>query len=165
MVVVDCVCSSWSHVSSGVPHGSVMGPVLFLTYINDLPKCVSCRIRIYADDTKCFSRINCLSINYVFQQNINKLISWSSDWQLCFYQSKCKVMHIGIKNIERTYKLAYVEAILDLSEADSACDQWVNVQSNLQCDWHVANICAKANRTVGIIRHTSSHMNINMFRI
>ena len=48
-VVVEGVCSNWSHVSSGVSYGSVLGPVLFLIYINDLPKCVSCRIRMYAD--------------------------------------------------------------------------------------------------------------------
>ena len=50
-VVVEGVCSSWSLVSSGVLQGSVLGPVLFLIYINNLPKCVSCRIRMYADDT------------------------------------------------------------------------------------------------------------------
>ena len=53
-VVVEGVCSSWSHVSSGVSQGSVLGPVLLLIYINDLPKCVSCRIKMYADDIKCF---------------------------------------------------------------------------------------------------------------
>ena len=53
-VVVEGVCSNWSHVSSGVPQSCVLGPVLFLIYINALPKCVSCRIRMYADDTKYF---------------------------------------------------------------------------------------------------------------
>ena len=53
-VVVEGASFSWSHVSSGVPQGSVLCPVLFLIYINDLPKCVSCRIRMYADSTKCF---------------------------------------------------------------------------------------------------------------
>ena len=81
-VVIECVCCSWSHVSSGVPHGSVLGPVLFLIYINDLPKCVSCRIRMYADDTKCFLTINCQADVDAFQQNIDKLLSWSCDWQL-----------------------------------------------------------------------------------
>ena len=57
MVVVGGVCSCWSHVGSGVPQCSVLSPVLFLIYINDLPKCVSCRIRMYADDTKCVLRI------------------------------------------------------------------------------------------------------------
>ena len=103
-VVIEGVCSSWSHVGSGVPQGSVLGPILFLIHINDLPKCVSCRIRMHADDTKCFSRLNCLADVDVFQQNIDKLISWSCDCQLCLNASKCKVMRIVLNNIERTYK-------------------------------------------------------------
>ena len=55
--------------------GSVLGPVLVLIYINDLPKCVSCRIRMYADDTECFSRIDCLEDVNAIQQNIDKLMS------------------------------------------------------------------------------------------
>ena len=57
----------------------MLGPVLYLIYINDLPKRVSCRIRMYADDTICFSRINCVEDVDAFQQNINKLMSWSCD--------------------------------------------------------------------------------------
>ena len=118
-VVVEGACSSWIHVGSGVPQGSVLGPVLFLIYINDLPKCVSCRIRMYADDTNCFSTINCLADVDAFQKNIDKLMLWSCVWQLCLNTSKCKIMHIGRKNIERTYKLAFVEGILDLAEVDN----------------------------------------------
>ena len=95
-----------------------------------------------------FSRINCLAYVDAFQQIIDKLVSWSCDWQLCFNASKCMVMHIGRKNIERTYKLASVEGILDLAEVDNECDLGVNFQSNLQFVQHVANICATANGIV-----------------
>ena len=121
-VVVEGVCFSWSHVSSGVPQGSVLGPVLFLIYINDLPKCVSCWIRMYADVSKCFSRINCLADVDAFQLNIDELMLWSCNWQLCFNPPKCIVMHIGRQNIERTYKLASVRGILDLDEVDDKFD-------------------------------------------
>ena len=121
---------------------------------------------MYADYTKCFSAINCLAYVDAFQQNIDKLMSWSCDWQLCFSTLKCKVMHIGRKkNIERTCKLASVEGILDLAKVDNECDLGVNFQSNLLFDKHVANICAKANIIVGIIKHTFSRINIDMFRI
>ena len=68
-VLVEGACSSWSHVSSGVPQSSVLRPVLII-YINELRKCVSCRIRMCADDTKCFfnnkqpSRCRCFSAVY-----------------------------------------------------------------------------------------------------
>ena len=60
-------------------------------------------------------------------------MSWSCDWQLCFNASKCKVMYAGRKNIERTYKLASAEGIIDIAEVDDECDLGVN----LQFDRHV----------------------------
>ena len=77
-------------------------------------------------------------------------------------------MHIGRKNIERTYKLASVEGIIDLAVKKcvvNKCDTGVNIQPNLQNDKHITNICAKANGIVGINKHTFSHININMLRI
>ena len=72
------------------------------------------------------------------------------------------VMHIGRKNIEKTYKLASVEGIHFLAEE---CDLGVYFQSNLLFDRHVATMCAKANRTFGIIKHTFSCIDIYMFNI
>ena len=146
-VIVVGVCSSWSFVSSGVPQGSVLGPVLFLIYINDLPKCASYRIRMYADDTKCFSRINCLEDVDAFQQNINKLMLWYVTGSSVSMHKSARQC-ILVEKILRTYKLVFVEGICDLSEVDNACELGVIFQSYLQLDKHVTNICAKANRTV-----------------
>ena len=74
-------------------------------------------------------------------------------------------MHIGRKNIERTYKLASVEGIIDLVEVDNECDLGIHFLSYLQFDKQVTDICAKANRTFGIIKHTFSRMKIDMLRI
>ena len=90
-------------------------------------------------------------------------MSWSCDCQLCFNTSKCKVMHISRKNIERTYKLASVDRILDLAEVVNEFYLGMNFLCNLQFDKHIANICAKA--IVGIIKHQFSLININMFQI
>ena len=77
-----------------------------------------------------------LFIICIIMQNIDRLIPWSCDRQLCFNASKCKAMHIGRKNIERTYKLASVVGLLDLAEVHYECGQKVNFQSNLQFDKH-----------------------------
>ena len=61
--------------------------------------------------------------------------------------------------------MASVEGIPDLAEVDNECDQGVYLKSNLQFDKHVANICAKANRTVGINKHTFYCINVDMFQI
>ena len=94
---------------------------------------------MHADDTKCFSRIDCLADVVAFQHNIDKLMSRPCDWQVCFNASKCKVIHIGRKNNERTYKLASVEGILDLADVHNECDVAVNFQYNLQFDIHKKN--------------------------
>ena len=88
--------------------------------------------------------MNCLADAYAYQQNIGKLMSWPCYWQLCFITSKCKVMHIGRKNIERTYNLASAKGIHDQAEVYDECDIRINFQFNLQFDKHVTTICAKS---------------------
>ena len=80
-VVLGTERSSWTKVTSGVPKGSVLGPLLFLLYINDLPECLSCRSRIYADDSKLFGLYKKGETCKDFLQfNIDELVEWSSKW-------------------------------------------------------------------------------------
>ena len=76
--------------------GSVLGPVLFLCFINDLPDVVQGIIKVFADDTKIYSCIQNVQGFEKLQEDLDKLCDWSHKWKLSFNAGKCKVMHIGI---------------------------------------------------------------------
>ena len=87
--------SDWLAVLSGVPQGSVLGPILFLIYINDLDYGIRNWILKFADDTKLFSRIEDNMDVVKLQEDLSRLIRWSEEWQMLFNVGKCNVMHIG----------------------------------------------------------------------
>jgi len=95
--------SSWAAVTSGVPQGSVLGPILFLIYINDLDSHIVSSILKFADDTKLFSTVNNDNDRAVLQSDLHKLLEWSDKWQMPFSISKCKVMHLGRNNTRFRY--------------------------------------------------------------
>ena len=80
--------SSWRKVTSGVPQGSVLGPILFLIYINDLDSGVMSWILKFADDTKIYRRVGDSDERRQLQHDLDKLISWSKEWQMLFNDKK-----------------------------------------------------------------------------
>ena len=90
-------------VTSGVPQGSVLGPMLFIFYINDLPDVSNVITMIYADDTKAYTSIKSLEDRNNLQQSIDRMYDWSQTWQLHFNQSKCQILHIGSNNPKYEY--------------------------------------------------------------
>jgi len=86
--------SSWTAILSGVPQGSVLGPLLFLLFINDLPEWIKTNIRMFADDTKIWTRISHMNDPESLQHDLDSLSSWSDRWLLRFNPDKYKVMHI-----------------------------------------------------------------------
>ena len=84
--------SDWREVLSGVPQGSVLGPLLFTIYINDMPELAVTPIKLFADDTKLFGKS---TSSQDTQYDLNKLASWSDSWLQRFNFNKCEVLHIG----------------------------------------------------------------------
>ena len=96
-VSVNGAYFDWAKVSSGVPQGSVLGPLLFLLYINDIPASVNCKIKLVADNTKIWSAIKKQSDSQFLQSDPELLSKWSDEWLLRFNIDKCHVMHVDRK--------------------------------------------------------------------
>ena len=99
-VVLGGAMSDGIYVISGIPQGSVLGPVMFVCFINDLPDGVSSLVHMYADDTKLGRHIESIVDNHLLQTDLNILMEWSLKWQLRFNASKCKILRIGSRDIQ-----------------------------------------------------------------
>ena len=150
-VALQGTYSDWLQVLSGVPQGSILGPLLFLAYIDDIPQCIKhdSKAAIFAEDSKLFKIIEKHSDKFSLQQDLTQLSNWSDTWEMCLSLPKCKVLNISRKklptrrecHLDRT-PLATVSEIKDLG-----CRHWQSpmVPTNKQ-------ISLKANRTLSLIR-------------
>ena len=93
-VVVNGSKSTWAKVTSGIPQGSVLGPLLFVCFINDMPCVVASPVHLFADDTKLYRGVTTLEDHKALQDDLTNLEDWSTKWNLCFNSNKCKVMHV-----------------------------------------------------------------------
>ena len=87
--------STRHNVTSEIQQGSVLGPLLFVIFINDLPQTVNSDAYLFADDTKIFNIIKSRDDSTILQEDLTKLEEWSDTWLLRFHPDKCKHMHIG----------------------------------------------------------------------
>ena len=93
-VVLDGQASDPVPVLSGVPQGSVLGPVLFLIFINDLPENIRSSVRLFADDCVLYRNIESPTDCQILQDNMNRLAQWEADWQVKFNVAKCHSMRV-----------------------------------------------------------------------
>ena len=162
-VLVNGTTSEWTDVVSGVPQGSVLGPALFLIFINDLPDTVHSLVKIFADDTKIFTSVNKESDTLKIQSDLDALSKWSDDWQLRFNASKCKRMHIGQTNPHHAYQMLDNGNQTVITEVAEEKDIGVTFTSDLMFEKHIVNAVNKANKILGIIRRTFSFLDKDMF--
>ena len=164
-VQVNNSISNSDKVLSGVPQGSVLGPTLFLLYINDLPDCVTSKTLIFADDTKIFKPITSPNDIKMFQADIDSLHEWSSQWGLKFNSSKCVHLHIGIK-----HDFNHIYTMMDqcgskspIKRSLSERDLGVIVSTDLKPKGHIDHITSKANKVLSCIRRSFSYIDKNTF--
>ena len=160
-VCVNGSVSEWSSVSSGVPQGSCLGPVLFVLYINDLPDIVSSLCQMYADDTKVFSCVDSEEQKKKLQCDLDNLVEWADTWQLRFNAEKCHVLHLGSKNQRYAYSMKKHDCseYVELAKSEEEKDLGVIVDAGLTFSKHIEKQVNKANKIVGLIRRSFTHLN------
>ena len=149
--------SSWRKVTSGVPQGSVLGPILFLIYINDLDSGVMSWILKFADDTKIFRRIRDGGDTLRLQQDLDRLIAWSVEWQMLFNDKKCKVMHIGSGG-QYVYRMGSHE----VESIGVERDLGVMLSNDMKVLSHCSFAYAKANKMLGLLKRTIKYKNTDI---
>ena len=149
-VVCEGEMSTWGPVTSGVPQGSVIGPILFLLYINDLPTGLTSNARLFADDTIIYLAIANKEDGKSLQGDLDRLAAWEEKWQMQFHPQKCNVIRITKK--PRPLITNYHLHGHTLEEVESTKYLGVTIHKSFSWNNHITGICKKANNTLGFLK-------------
>ena len=149
--MMDVVCegehSKSVRVESGVPQGTVLGPLLFLCHINDLPEWVTSQVRLFADDCLLYRNIRSAKDHALLQNDLLELEKWATTWGMRFNAKKCYILSIRNKS-SNFYQLnnTFLQQV--------PCNPYLGVTIAEDLHWgvHISNICKKANSTLGFLR-------------
>jgi hypothetical protein len=144
-------------VTSGVPQGSVLGPLLFLVFINDLDSNIVNRLLKFADDSKLFGKVTCYEECCRLQHDLDNLIDWADTSLMEFNISKCHVMHVGKDNARFTYFMKNQQLEVVSVEKDLGVVFSQDMKFESQC----VAACNKANMMLGMMKRSMSTRNFH----
>ena len=146
---MDGEVSSWVPVTSGVPQGSVIGPILFLVYINDLQAKLQSKVQLFADDTIVYMAVTNKTDAAILQKDL-KLLEESEKSQMSFNPDKCNVLQVTRCRNRLTYDYILHNRIL--KEKDAVKYLGVTVHHKLSWNKHICSIVKKVNSSIGFLR-------------
>ena len=150
-VVVNGVKSDWAPVVSGVPQGTVLGPLLFSLLINDITADIESEIRLFADDCVCYHEIKDKEDTLKLQRDIDRLGNWATKWGMRFQPVKCNMMQLTRKHLNKI-QASYTLEGTALENVDNIKYLRVTITNDLKWNTHISNIYTKAYRTIGFWR-------------
>ena len=133
---------------SGVPQGSVLGPILFLLiYINDLDDSITSNVLKFVDDTKLFRKVNTDGDKQHLQNDLDRLVKWSEKWQMLLNFGKCKCLHTGHGNLDVNYKMGATVLGTTVKEKDLG----VTISADMNVSEQCGIAASKGNQIIGLI--------------
>ena len=154
-VIIDSKESDSLPVTSGVPQGSILGPLFFVLYISYLPNVCSSKVSLYADDVKVFRKIKSIDDCILLQKDLASLLAWSHKWKIKFNPAKCNVISIGRKSHVPNFQ--YCLDNIFLQHTDKIVDLGVIIDSKLSTRDHVVKTASKAHTVLSMIKWAVGH--------
>ena len=151
-VSVNGALSDITDVTSGVPQGSVLGPILFLLYINDINENVQSSIRLFADDSIIYRKINANIDHQILQTDLIQLEKWSDKWQMQFNISKC----VHLPNTNKTKPSSHQYSLFGHPLYKVASHSYLGVKLYSKLSWakHITEITSKSSKVLGMVKRT-----------
>ena len=142
-------------VLSGVTQGTVLGPLLFSLYINDITEDADSELRLFAVDCVCYREIKDTEDTVKLQEDIDRIGCWARSWGMRFQPVKCNIMQITRKRIKKINASYSLEGMV-LENVEKIKYLGVTITNDLKWNTHVSNTCTKANRTLGFLRRNEA---------
>ena len=146
-VVIEGIQSEATTVDSGVPQGTVLGPLLFLCHINNLPECVSSQVRLFADDCLLYREISTFNDHVTLQKDLKNLEDWADLWGMRFNATKCYILSISNKT---SFNYQLNNTILKTVSTNPYLG--ILFSNDLKWSNHISKISKKANSTIGFLQ-------------
>lgn len=164
-VAINNCLSSVCNVMSGVPQGSVLGPILFLVYINDIESVCSdnVTVKLFADDCKLYSEIKLHRPSAVLQECVDRLCLWADQWQLVINVLKCHFLSTRRSNFNSANCVYFINGA-PIPNESSVLDLGVNISEDLSPKLHINSIVAKAKQRIGIFFRGFVSRDFNIIR-